>query len=166
MFSFIKLKYNQFLINHLYGNLSGSRYFARKRKCMGRLGHTVADTARIMGPLYSMCRLHIGEDTFVGTMFRCEGNGIVTIGDRCDIAPQVTILTGTHAIGDENRRAGKGITRNTTIGDGCWLGARCMIMPGIQIGNGCIVAAGALVTKNMPDNSIAKGVPAVITPIE
>lgn len=166
MISYLRLKYNMFLINHLYANLNETKYFKRKIRCLQSLGHNIAESVRIMGPLYSMCKLNIDENTFIGTQFRCEGNGIVTIGKNCDIAPQVTILTGTHEIGEENRRAGKGVTLNTTIGNGCWLGAKCMIMPGIHIGNGCIVAAGALVTKDMSPNTIAKGVPAIISQIK
>ena len=90
----------------------------------------------------------------------------MAIGEICDIAPHVTILTGTHEIGDSSGRAGKGITTGVTIGNGTWIGARTMILPGIRIGNGCVIAAGAIVTKDIPDNFMAIGVPAKIKPIE
>ena len=47
-----------------------------------------------------------------------------------------------------------------TIGDGCWLGARAVVLPGVRIGAGSIVAAGALVTRDVPPNSLVAGVPA------
>lgn len=166
MFGYIKFKYNFFIINHILENQNQDRAMNIKRRCLARLGNNIANSARIMGPLYSHCKLTIGHNTFVGTQFRCEGNGSVIIGDDCDIAPQVTILTGTHMIGNKERRAGKGITTDVIIGNGTWICAKSCILPGIKIGNGCIIGAGAVVTKDVPDNHKALGVPARNIPIE
>lgn len=166
MFGYLKHKFNIFVINYLLNNQTSSYSFFLKRKCLQSLGNNIMKTARIMGPLYSHCKLTIGEDTFIGTHFHCEGNGNVIIGNKCDIAPQVTILTGTHKIGTCERRAGEGITADVIIGSGVWIGARSIIMPGIHIGNGSIIGAGAVVTKDVPANYMALGVPAVLSPIE
>lgn len=160
MFGYLKYKYNTFIINSILDNQNSKRAFLKKVKCLCRLGHCIDSEARIMGPLYSRCRLTIGKDTFIGRDFSCEGNGDVVIGSNCDIAPQVTILTGTHYIGSSDRRAGKGITTGVSIGNGTWIGACSIILPGVHIGNGCVVGAGAVVTKDMPDNTKALGVPA------
>lgn len=88
----------------------------------------------------------------------------MAIGEICDIAPHVTILTGTHEIGDISGRAGKGITTGVLIGNGIWIGVRTMILPGIKIGGG--LDRGSLVTKDVPDNFITTGVSAKIKPIE
>ncbi len=142
--------------------------FRIKRYCLMkyRRGNTIAKTVRVVGPVYSYCKLSIGDDTFVGSSFRCEGRGSVTIGKNCDIAPQVTILTGTHHIGDSTRRAGEGITTDVEIGDGTWVGACSIILPGIRIGKGCVIGAGSVVTKDVPDNTLAKGIPARFSLIE
>ena len=110
--------------------------------------------------------MSIGAGTFIGRAFSCEGIGHITIGKNCDLAPQVTILTGTHEFGDQNRRAGKGITTDVSIGDGCWIGACSIILPGVCIGKGCIIGAGAVVTKDVPDNMRAVGIPAKFSPID
>lgn len=166
MFGYLTRKINMFLINHIYDNQISVRAVKLKSKCLKRMGYTIGTDTRVMGPVHSYCHLTIGNNTFVGTEFRCEGRGNVYIGNNCDIAPQVTILTGTHEIGSPNRRAGKGITGNVIIGDGCWIGACSIVFPNITIGNGCIVGAGALVTHDVPDNCKAIGVPAKILPIE
>lgn len=71
------------------------------------------------------------------------GNNII-IGENCNIAMNVHFINGTHKIVDENRTAGKGITGEIIIGSGSWIGADTIIMPGVTIGKGVIVGAGAL----------------------
>lgn len=166
--NYIKKKFWLFIINSLYVNQNTKRAFAAKRAALQKLNRAneIDSTVRIMGPLSSFCKLKIGSDTFIGRAFSCEGNGIVCIGKNCDIAPQVTILTGTHEIGDCSRRAGSGITTDVSIGDGVWIGACSVILPGVHIGNGCIIGAGAVVTKDVPDNTKAIGIPAKHVPIQ
>ena len=95
-----------------------------------------------------------------GKEFTVNGNGRVTIGDRCDIAPEVAIQTGGHEIGPAERRAGKGKVFDVTVGDGCWIGARSTILGGVQIGSGCVVAACACVCKDAGPDCLLGGVPA------
>lgn len=91
-----------------------------------------------------------------------NGNGIVTIGDRCDVGPEVTFMTGGHLIGTADRRAGKGQTYTQSVGDGCWIGGRCTIINETGISSGSVIAACACVTKDIPANVLAGGVPAKI----
>lgn len=165
MIGYLKNRYYLYKINNIYRNNCSKKAFIIKARSMNKLGNSVDMSARIMGPIFSQCKLYIGENSFVGTNFHCEGNGNVKIGSNCDIAPQVTILTGTHFIGNNKRRAGVGITKDVVIGNGSWIGACSIIFPGITIGNGCIIGAGALVVHNVPDNCKAVGVPAEIIPI-
>ena len=65
-------------------------------------------------------------------------------------------------IQEGNRRAGEGTARPIEIGDGCWIGARSVILGGVRIGAGCVVAAGSVVTRDVPDNVLVAGVPACI----
>lgn len=162
MFGYLRLRICKHILGKTLVDLSSKWAFRIKRYCLTkyRKGNCIAKTVRIVGPVYSHCILSIGNDTFIGSSFRCEGNGHVTIGKKCDIAPQVTILTGTHHIGDSTHRAGKGITTDVIIGDGTWVGACSIILPGIRIGRGCVIGAGSVVTKDVPDNTMAKGVPA------
>jgi len=63
-------------------------------------------------------------------------------------------------IGDEKRRAGIKESKKITVGDGCWIGANSVIMPGVHIGSGVVIGAGSVVNKNCLDNSVYAGVPA------
>lgn len=87
-------------------------------------------------------------------------NAPVTIGDQVGFGQQVLILTTTHEIGGPKRRSSHPVPKPVTIEEGCWMGARSTILPGVTIGAGSIVAAGAVVTKNVPPNSLVAGVPA------
>ena len=104
----------------------------------------------------------IGDDCWIGRGFEVNGNGKVRIGDRCDIAPNVHIHTGGYLIGDGNRRVGEGVCNDVTIGDGCWICAEDTIVNCVNIGQGSIVLPGAVVTKDVPPNTVVGGVPAKI----
>ena len=74
----------------------------------------------------------------------------------------VMFLTGNHKIGDKNRRAGWGENHLITIGNGVWIGARSTIVNNTKIGDSCVVAACACVTKDFEDNMLIGGVPAKV----
>lgn len=84
----------------------------------------------------------------------------IIIEENCNIAMNVHFINGTHEIGDNKRRAGKGITKKIVVKSGAWIGADTIIMPGVTIGNGVVVGAGSLVTKDLEDNAIYLGRPA------
>lgn len=112
-----------------------------------------------------------------GTRFNCDLSVIgsepylVEIGENCLFAGEVKIFThdgGISVINDlyysDNRRDKVGKVK---IGNNCFIGYRSIILPGVTIGNNCIIGAGAVVTKDIPDNSVAAGIPArVICTIE
>ena len=84
------------------------------------------------------------------------GNDIV-IGENCNIAMNVHFINGTHEIGNETRRAAQGITKRIVVGDGSWIGADSIIMPGVTIGKGVVIGAGSLETSDLDDNAIYFG---------
>ncbi len=107
--------------------------------------------------------LKIGNNSGVG--IRCEVNGPCIIGDDVMMGPEVVIYTSTHAHSRTDItmiEQGFEEVRPVTIGNDVWIGRRAMIMPGVNIGNGCIIGAGAVVTKDVPDYCIVGGVPAKI----
>lgn len=84
----------------------------------------------------------------------------VTIKENTAIAFDVLICTSSHEIGDASKRAGASDRRPILIGKSCWIGARATILPGVTIGDGCVIAAGSVVNKNCEPNGLYAGVPA------
>ena len=84
----------------------------------------------------------------------------ITIGPRCAVAMGVMLFTSNHELGDEFRRWSTYRTAPIEVGAGSWLGARALVLPGVTIGESCIVAAGAVVTKDLEPNGLYAGVPA------
>jgi maltose O-acetyltransferase len=105
-------------------------------------------------------RLTIGQETFIGPGCYIENREPIRIGSRCALAMQVSIMTSTHAVGRRCQRAGPYIGRSVTIEDGCWIGARVVIMPGVTVRQSCIVGAGAIVTRDCAPDGVYAGVPA------
>ncbi len=146
-----------FLINNVY---SGTGNFEKKRKLLNKLGHQIGEGSKVVGPVFATGRLVTGKECWIGKNLRLNGNGTVVIGDNCDIAPEVTFQTGSHNIGSHKRRAGEGYNDDIVIGNGCWIGVRSTILGGIKLGDGCVVAACACVTKEFGDDVLVGGVPA------
>lgn len=91
----------------------------------------------------------------------------VTIGDYVLIGPNTLITTVGHPLSPKERRNKIGTTAPVTIGNDVWIGGNVCILPGVTVGNNVVIGAGAVVTCDIPDNSLAMGVPAkVIKEIE
>ena len=147
------------LINHCF---VGHHNWAIKRTLLRWSGAEIGSNVRVVGPIYYTAKLHIGDDTFIGKTFSVHGCGHVTIGSQCDIAPEVTILTGSHEIGSPTQRAGKGKSYQIVIENGCWIGARTTIIGNTTIGTGSVVGCCSLVRESVAPNSMVAGVPAQI----
>lgn len=108
-------------------------------------------------------RIIIGKNVFINSKCFFDTNGTITIKDNVSVGNQCTFVTTNHHIGPENKRAGSIVYSNSDIiiEEGCWIGARCVILPGVTIGKGCVIAAGSVVIKNCLANSLYAGVPAV-----
>lgn len=84
----------------------------------------------------------------------------ITIGDKCGFGPRVSLITSTHDTSDPSIRGGRNITKDITIGNGVWIGANSTVLPGVNIGDGVVIASGAVVNKDCLPNSMYGGVPA------
>ena len=111
-------------------------------------------------------RIEIGEDTAINEYnnIRASGGEII-IGKKCIISQYVSMIASNHEINTteymKDALWDNGKT-SVIIGDDVWIGAGAVILPGVRVGNGCVIASGAVVTKNVPDFSIVAGVPAKV----
>ncbi|KAI1854001.1 hypothetical protein JX266_001142 [Neoarthrinium moseri] len=106
------------------------------------------------------CNIVVGDKFYSNFNLVILDCGLVTIGDRVLFGPFVSIFSATHETEVQSRRDGIEYARPVTIGDDCWIGGNVTIMPGVTIGKGCTVGAGSVVTKDIPDFSVAIGSPA------
>lgn len=86
----------------------------------------------------------------------------VTIGDNVFIGPNVGIYTAEHPLDGAERRQGLEFAKPITIGNDAWIGGNAVILGGVTIGSNCVIGAGSVVTKDIPDNSVAVGNPCKI----
>jgi maltose O-acetyltransferase len=84
----------------------------------------------------------------------------ITIGPRTAVAMGTMLFTSNHELGNEFKRWGEYKPAPVVVGAGVWLGARVLVMPGVTVGDSCIVAAGSVVTKDLAPNAVYAGVPA------
>ena len=106
-----------------------------------------------------------GYNIFVGENFYMNHNGVildaakVEFGDNVFIAPNCGFYTAGHPIDIEQRNKGLEYAKPIKVGDNVWIGGNVVVLPGVTIGNNCVIGAGSIVVKNIPDNSIAVGNP-------
>jgi maltose O-acetyltransferase len=135
-----------------------------------------AERDRLLRDLFA----HVGAGVVVLPSLRCDHGTGVSIGDRsflnydcvlldvapitigadCQIAPRVQLVTAAHPVDPRARRAGWESGAPVTIGDGVWLGAGAIVLPGVTIGAQSAVGAGAVVTRDVPAGVVAAGNPA------
>ena len=107
--------------------------------------------------------ISIGEGSFVN--FDCVFLDLapIRIGRNTLIGPKVQLLTPHHPLDPAQRATGREAGKPITIGDNCWLGGGVIVCPGVRIGDGAIIGAGSVVTRDIPANSVAVGNPARVT---
>ena len=150
-----------FIVNHF---LCFTRFFSVKRQLLKWACIKIGKNTKVVGPLYigNIATLDIGDECWIGKDLSIEGNGSVTIESNCDLAPHVTLLTGSHKIGGIDRRAGEGLVGKIFVGTGSWIGSRVVVLPDVSIGSGSVIATGAVVTHDVKCNTLVGGVPAKI----
>lgn len=104
----------------------------------------------------------LGENVFMNYDCIMLDGGYIRIGKHTLIGPHCQFYTPQHPMDYMERREEKETAYPITIGEDCWLGGNVVVCPGVTIGNRCIIAAGSVVTKDIPDDSLAAGIPAVV----
>ncbi|MFD7528001.1 sugar O-acetyltransferase [Streptomyces sp. NPDC059849] len=123
---------------------------------------SVGDEVHVRPPLYVDygSNITIGARTFVNYNLTALDVAAITIGEDCQIGPNVQLLTPTHPLEPQPRRDKLEAAKPITIGDNVWIGGGAIVLPGVTVGDNSVVGAGAVVTKDIPANVVAVGNPA------
>ncbi|MER7487626.1 sugar O-acetyltransferase [Streptomyces sp. NPDC126497] len=135
---------------------------AEARPILTELLASVGEGAEVRPPLYVDygSNISIGARTFVNYHLTALDVARITIGEDCQIGPNVQLLTPTHPVEPRLRRDKLEAALPITIGDNVWLGGGVIVCPGVTIGDNSVIGAGAVVTKDVPANVVAVGNPA------
>jgi len=87
-------------------------------------------------------------------------SGPIAFGDNCLLGPGVHVYTATHPIDPDERASGREFADPVTVGDDVWIGGRAVITPGVEVGDGAVVAAGSVVVDDVPPRTVVGGNPA------
>lgn len=131
------------------------RFFYRLAGMKIGAGSTLHTGARFYNP----ANIAIGNDTIIGEGVVLDGREKLTIGDHVDFASEVMIYNSQHDINSDDFHA---ISGEVEIGDYVFIGPRAIILPGVKLGKGAVVAAGAVVTKDVDPMAVVGGVPAKV----
>lgn len=163
----IKLRTHKF--NQDYNRLYEDETDERNRILREILGE-IGEGTFLQGPItfHYGCHTKIGKRVFINFNFTVQDDAEVIIGDDCNFGPNVTIVTPMHPmLPDERRRMldAEGNVKRfcyakpVKIGSDCWFGANVVVCPGVTIGDGCVIGAGSVVTKDIPAGVFAAGNP-------
>lgn len=133
------------------------------REIMGRLiGKKVDDSFRMFPPFYTDFgkNITIGKDVFINSGCHFQDQGGIQIGDGALIGHNVVLATINHDLNPEENR--KNHYAPITIGAHVWIGSNATILPGVTLGDHAVVAAGAVVTQDVPPRTVVGGVPAKV----
>ena len=154
----------------------------RARELTRRYNHTTADdhTERqelleeLFGSLGDECaveppfrcdygyNIHVGENFYAN--FDCVILDVcrVDVGQNCQIGPGVHIYTATHPLDARERIKGPEYGKPVTVGDNVWIGGRAVLNPGVTVGDNSVIASGAVVTEDVPEDVVVQGNPATV----
>jgi maltose O-acetyltransferase len=131
-----------------------------RARILSRAGIGVGQALIESGCFFFGDRVSIGDWSWVNHRCYFDSRDQITIGTKCSLGMEVMLCTSTHHLGDATKRAGAYTSSPITVGDGTWIGTRALILPGVTVGPGCIVAGGAVVAEDLEPNGLYAGTPA------
>lgn len=120
------------------------------------------ETFGLFPPFYTDCgkNIRVGKRVFINAGCCFQDQGGIYIGDDCLIGHQVVIATLNHDLDPAHRK--DLLPKPVKLGNNVWVGAHATILPGVTVGDNAVIAAGAVVTKDVPANTVVAGVPAKV----
>ncbi len=144
--------------------LNGSYHTPEEvRALLSRLfGADVDPTLRVFPPFYADFgkNIHIGKNVFINACCQFQDHGGITIGDGCQIGHNVVFATLNHGLAPADRKTT--YPAPIVLGKNVWVGSNSTILRGVSIGDNAVVAAGAVVVKDVPADTVVAGVPAKV----
>lgn len=143
-------------------NTTSVRQGDLRRELLEQILGAVGEDVEIRPPFHVDygTNIRIGARTFVNFGLMALDVADITLGADCQLGPDVQLLTPTHPVDPELRRAKWEAAKPIVIGDNVWLGGGVIVCPGVTIGENTVVGAGAVVVKDLPANVVAVGNPA------
>lgn len=120
----------------------------------------VAGSMRLTGSGPVRDLLSIGLGCYLTGPLHIDLTAPVHIGDGVYMGYDVMLTTAHHEVGESEQRCGRRVFRTICVEDGVWIGSRALILPGVRLGRGSVIAAGAVVTRDVAPNTMVGGVPA------
>ncbi len=133
----------------------------RRQELLSRLLAEAGEGCYVEPPLHANwgCHTHFGKNVYANFGLTLVDDCDIWIGDHVMFAPHVTVVAGTHPISPPLRRKTAQYNLPVEIGANVWIGAGSVILPGVHIGENTVIGAGSVVTKDIPANVVAVGVP-------
>ncbi len=151
---------NQDLLQQLNSSAASQKEI---RQVIGKItGQQIDDSVEIRLPIRSDygANLRIGKGVFINSGVMFTDLGVITLADNVLVGPNATIISVNHPLDPQKRHEVE--MKPVLIDENAWLGANATILPGVTVGQNAVVAAGAVVTKDVPANTVVAGVPAKI----
>jgi maltose O-acetyltransferase len=140
-----------------------------QRSILRQLLGSIGRESTIWPPFYCSYgkNTHLGANVFLGYQCTILDGNEVHLGNHVMVGPSVQIYTAAHALQAETRNQGWEVAKPVSIEDNVWIGGGAIILPGVTVGRNAVVGAGAVVTRDVPENTVVAGNPAgVISEID
>ena len=166
-----KLQAQQRTLNELVFDYNNTRPSdgQRRQELLRQIFQDMGEDCYIEPPLHANWagqNVHFGKNVYANFNLTLVDDTHIYVGDGVMFGPNVTVCTGTHPVHPELRARQAQYNLPVHIGDNVWVGAGAVILPGVTIGEGSVIGAGAVVTRDIPANVVAAGVPCrVLRPI-
>lgn len=132
-----------------------------RNKLLRMIGLKIDETACISSHcFFGGTNIQIGKNSFINHGCFLDNMEKIIIGDNVSIGMRTLLVTSCHNYDNAQQRGGEQYGKAISIGNGSWIGANVTIIPGISVGEGCVIAAGSVVTKNCEPNCLYGGNPA------
>lgn len=137
---------------------------AERLPILRRLLGSIGRESTIWSPFYCSYgkNTHLGDHVFLGYQCTILDGNEVRLGNHVMVGPTVQIYTAAHALQAEPRNQGWEVAKPVTIADNVWIGGGAILLPGVKVGRNAVIGAGAVVTRDVPADTIVAGNPATV----